>query len=229
MPLERVSITHKFEVGGHEGYITVSLFEDGTPGEIFMTMNKEGSTLGGIIGAWAISLSLNLQYGVPLHVLINKYSHVRFEPSGMTNNRNIPMAKSIVDYLARWLALKFLDADAAKKYHTSELVDRAMGNGDLKASDVMKIYKMHDHSHQAPKEASVPAENANERRDSADKIDEPPEEEPTDLEMLNKEQAQQALKQNNEDAPLCLDCGAVMIRNGACYKCLDCGATSGCS
>ncbi len=235
MPLERVSITHKFEIGGHEGYITVSLFDDGTPGEIFLTMNKEGSTLSGIMDAWAISLSLNLQYGVPLEVLITKYSHVRFEPSGMTNNRNIPMAKSIVDYLARWLALKFLTADKAKKYHTSELVDRAMGNGDLKAVDVMKIYHTHDHEEVhvpsvvaattvlatpmevAPVQAQVAVTSSVETTA------------PVDMEMLKKNQAQQALKQNNEDAPLCSDCGSVMIRNGACYKCLDCGATSGCS
>lgn len=251
MPLERVSITHKFEIGGHEGYITASLFEDGTPGEIFLTMNKEGSTLSGIMDAWAISLSLNLQYGVPLQVLINKYSHVRFEPSGMTNNKNIPMAKSIVDYLSRWLALKFLDTDTAKRYHTAELVDRAMGNGDLKAVDVMKIYKHHgpeevkeqvsvSHS-KTVTETITKTRTVEDETDTGElapveaKIQEieqseiPPARVEVDLEMLRKEQAQQAMKQNNEDAPLCPDCGSVMIRNGACYKCLDCGATTGCS
>lgn len=252
MPLERVSITHKFEIGGHEGYITASLFEDGTPGEIFLTMNKEGSTLSGIMDAWAISLSLNLQYGVPLQVLINKYSHVRFEPSGMTNNKNIPMAKSLVDYLARWLALKFLDSDTAKKYHTAELVERAMGNGDLKASEVKKIYK--HHSHEDVKEqvsvshskvvtetitktttigdaetGDVTTQAVSNTPSVAIEQEIPPANVEVDLELLKKDQAQQALRQNNEDAPLCSDCGAVMIRNGACYKCLDCGATSGCS
>ncbi|MCC7304563.1 adenosylcobalamin-dependent ribonucleoside-diphosphate reductase [bacterium] len=238
MPLERVSITHKFEIGGHEGYITVSLFADGTPGEIFLTMNKEGSTLSGIMDAWAISLSLNLQYGVPLQVLIGKYSHVRFEPSGMTNNKNIPMAKSIVDYLARWLALKFLDSDTAKKYHTSELVDRAMSNGDIKAVDIVKVY--HHHASYEPRVIGAPVQTQTPGGEITTRIVETKpvpvriEKQITtpfsvDLEMLKKDQAQQALKQNNEDAPLCSDCGAVMIRNGACYKCLDCGATSGCS
>ena len=247
LPLERVSITHKFEIGGHEGYITASLFEDGRPGEIFLTMNKEGSTLSGIMDAWAISLSLNLQYGVPLQVLINKYSHVRFEPAGMTNNRNIPMAKSIVDYLARWLALKFLDTETAKKYHTAELVDRAMGNGDLKAIDVMKIYKHHvgasskeistkalEEIAQKSGRGSVPIEEGAEMLNIPAEVTLETEEIPpanvvVDLEMLRKDQAQQALKQNNEDAPMCSECGSVMIRNGACYKCLDCGSTSGCS
>lgn len=240
MPLERVSITHKFEIGGHEGYITASLFEDGTPGEIFLTMSKEGSTLSGIMDAWAISLSLNLQYGVPLQVLINKYSHVRFEPSGMTNNRNIPMAKSLVDYLARWLALKFLDADTAKRYHTAELVERAMGNGDLKAENVKKIY--HSHKHEPVAASASPTvqvkvetptvamiESSVSRQPESQPEQSKPQAADIDLDLLNKNQAQQALRQNNEDAPLCSECGAVMIRNGACYKCLDCGATSGCS
>jgi len=243
-----VSITHKFEIGGHEGYITASLFEDGRPGEIFLIMNKEGSTLSGIMDAWAISLSLNLQYGVPLQVLINKYSHVRFEPAGMTNNKNIPMAKSIVDYLARWLALKFLDTETAKKYHTAELVDRAMGNGDLKAIDVMKIYKHHAEEGskgistealaeiaQKAVQGSIPLEEEevempNVPAEVKVEIEEiPPANVFVDLDMLKKDQAQQALKQNNEDAPMCSECGSVMIRNGACYKCLDCGSTSGCS
>lgn len=232
LPQERVSITHKFEIGGHEGYITASLFEDGRPGEIFLTMNKEGSTLSGIMDAWAISLSLNLQYGVPLEVLINKYAHVRFEPAGMTNNRHIPMAKSIVDYLARWLALKFLDTEKAKLYHNADLVDRAHSNGDLKASNVMKIYAHDQQSvvsavaaeHQS---ASVVIHNA--IKEVVTPVHSTHTETPVDMEHFNRDQAQMALKQNNQDAPLCSECGAVMVRNGACYKCLDCGATSGCS
>src|SRR5438309_1099435 len=108
---ERQSLTHKFEVQGHEGYITVGLYEDGTPGEIFLTMAKEGSTLSGLLDAFGTQTSVALQYGVPLRVMVNKFSHMRFEPSGFTKNREIPIAKSIIDYIFRWLASRFLDAE----------------------------------------------------------------------------------------------------------------------
>ena len=112
LPDERPSITHKFDIAGHEGYITVGLFEDGTPGEIFLTMAKEGSTISGFADAFAQAISYALQYGVPLQVLVDKFSHARFEPSGMTKNPEIRFAKSIVDYIFRWLATKFLSPEA---------------------------------------------------------------------------------------------------------------------
>ncbi|HEY3266080.1 MAG TPA: vitamin B12-dependent ribonucleotide reductase [Armatimonadota bacterium] len=108
LPDERNSVTHKFSVAGHEGYITVGLYEDGTPGEVFITISKEGSVVSGMMDAFATAISLNLQYGVPLGVLVKKYSHMRFEPSGFTQNKQIPIAKSIVDYIFRWMALKFM-------------------------------------------------------------------------------------------------------------------------
>ncbi len=108
LPDERKAITHKFSVAGHEGYLTVGLYEDGTPGEIFITMSKEGSTISGLMDAFATSISLALQYGVPLRVLVDKFSHMRFEPSGFTNNKDIPIAKSICDYIFRWLGKKFI-------------------------------------------------------------------------------------------------------------------------
>ncbi len=111
LPSERAAITHKFAVAGHEGYVTVGLFEDGTPGELFITMSKEGSTISGLMDTIATSISLALQYGVPLRVLVDRFSHMRFEPSGFTGNREIPMAKSIVDYIFRWLGHKFLRED----------------------------------------------------------------------------------------------------------------------
>lgn len=113
LPDERQSITHKFSIGGHEGYITVGMYEDGTPGEIFIVMSKEGSTISGVMDAFATAVSLALQYGVPLKVLVDKFTHTRFEPSGFTNNKQIPIAKSVMDYIFRWLALKFLPEDAA--------------------------------------------------------------------------------------------------------------------
>jgi ribonucleoside-diphosphate reductase alpha chain len=112
LPDERHALTHKFDIAGHEGYITVGLFEDGTPGEIFLVMAKEGSTISGFADAFAQAISYALQYGVPLQDLVDKFSHVRFEPSGMTKNPDVRFAKSIVDYIFRWMAAKFLSADA---------------------------------------------------------------------------------------------------------------------
>jgi len=112
LPDERQAITHKFEIAGHEGYITIGLYEDGTPGEIFLVMAKEGSTISGFADAFAQAVSYALQYGVPLQVLVDKFSHVRFEPAGMTKNPQVRIAKSIVDYVFRWLATKFLSAEA---------------------------------------------------------------------------------------------------------------------
>jgi ribonucleoside-diphosphate reductase alpha chain len=112
LPDERNSITHKFDVAGHEGYVTVGLFEDGTPGEIFLVMAKEGSTISGFADAFAQAISYALQYGVPLQTLVDKFSHSRFEPSGMTKNPEVRFAKSIVDYIFRWMATKFLSPEA---------------------------------------------------------------------------------------------------------------------
>ena len=112
LPDERQAITHKFDIAGHEGYITVGLFEDGMPGEIFLVMAKEGSTISGFADAFAQAISYALQYGVPLQALVDKFSHVRFEPSGMTKNPDVRFAKSIVDYIFRWMASKFLSPEA---------------------------------------------------------------------------------------------------------------------
>ena len=111
LPDERNSITHKFSIGGHEGYLTVGLYEDGTPGELFVTMAKEGSTISGLMDAFATAVSYALQYGVPLKFFVDKFSHVRFEPSGWTGNQTVPYAKSIMDYIFRWMAAKFLPAE----------------------------------------------------------------------------------------------------------------------
>jgi ribonucleoside-diphosphate reductase alpha chain len=112
LPDERHALTHKFDIAGHEGYVTVGLFEDGQPGEIFLVMAKEGSTISGFADAFAQAISYALQYGVPLQALVDKFSHVRFEPSGMTKNPDVRFAKSIVDYIFRWMASKFLSPEA---------------------------------------------------------------------------------------------------------------------
>lgn len=203
LPAERMSITHKFSVGNHEGYITIGLYEEGAPGEIFIKMSKEGSTLSGIMDAFALTISLCLQYGVPMEVLVAKFCHSRFEPSGMTGNRNIPIVKSIVDYIGRYLALKFLSKETAKKYHNEELIDRAYAETNPvhlpKLPTEMPLERTHGSI--APKTKT----------------------------QLEKEQTNLVLALNNEDAPICGVCGTVMVRNGACYKCMECGETSGCS
>ncbi len=112
LPDEHEAITHKFSVGGHEGYITVGKYEDGAPGEIFITMAKEGSTISGLMDSFATMTSLALQHGVPLQLLVDKFSHTRFEPSGFTQNPEIPMVKSIMDYIFKWLTIKFLNRES---------------------------------------------------------------------------------------------------------------------
>jgi ribonucleoside-diphosphate reductase alpha chain len=127
---ERVAVTHKFSISGHEGYITVGMYEDGSPGEIFIVMAKQGSTVSGLMDAYATSISLALQYGVPLHVLVDKFTHQRFEPSGFTTNPDIPIAKSIVDYIFRWLSAKFIDGKA----NAARIAAAAHDPGDMAKS-----------------------------------------------------------------------------------------------
>jgi ribonucleoside-diphosphate reductase alpha chain len=191
LPDERRAITHKFSVGGHEGYLTVGLYENGQPGEIFITMAKEGSTVSGLMDSFATAVSLALQYGVPLKVLCDKFSHTRFEPSGWTPNPDIRFAKSVMDYIFRWLALKFLPRDAQPQENASV---QALNGAEV----------------------ATTAELASKFTKAA---------EPS----FGQTQAGLAGVAQSDDAPSCPDCGAIMVRNGACYKCLNCGSTSGCS
>src|SRR5271157_445510 len=130
LPDERRSITHKFDIAGHEGYITVGMYEDGTPGEIFVQMSKQGSTISGLMDSFATAISFALQYGVPLQFLVDKFSHMRFEPSGFTKNPQIPYAKSIIDYLFRWMASKFLDEEAKREVGIIESEKTLSGKSD---------------------------------------------------------------------------------------------------
>jgi ribonucleoside-diphosphate reductase alpha chain len=207
LPDERRSLTHKFEIAGFEGYITVGMYEDGSPGEIFVNMSKQGSTISGLMDAFATAISYALQYGVPLRFLVDKFAHMRFEPSGFTKNPQLPYAKSIIDYLFRWLAAKFLDEDA--KREVGVLTER--GGPATGTSPTL-----------SPGSAlnGVDSENGNistspQRRDAVPASDPGL---PVNGPFLNQ-----------QDAPPCPDCGCLMVRNGSCYKCLNCGTTSGCS
>jgi ribonucleoside-diphosphate reductase alpha chain len=222
---ERPSITHKFSIAGHEGYFTVGMYDDGTPGEFFIKMSKEGSTLSGIMDSLALSISLNLQYGVPLEVLISKFTHSRFEPSGMTSNNEIPIVKSIMDYIGRWLAIKFLTKEKAKKYHNSDLIDRAYNEGTMSNNGIMLAFHnkviLSELKFKDEIETAKPVATAKVGKIQAPKHA---------AAAVGKETSYTTpVAFQNEDAPMCHNCGSVMIRNGSCYKCLDCGETSGCS
>jgi len=198
LPDERRSITHKFDIGGHEGYITVGLYEDGQPGELFLTMAKEGSTISGFADAFAQAISYALQYGVPLQDLVDKFSHVRFEPAGMTRNPDIRFAKSIVDYIFRWLAAKFLSHEA--QWNAGVNVPEAITTPEQLVLDVNAAASASKSAAPAEKSAAVSA----------------------------PKKTTFAAIQNQEDAPPCSTCGSIMVRAGACYKCANCGTTSGC-
>ena len=184
----RPSLTHKFSVGGHEGYIHVGFYEDGSPGEVFLRMSKEGTAVSGLMDSVAVLTSIALQYGVPLESLVNKFSHVRFEPSGFTANPDIPMAKSIIDYVFRWLGIRFLSQEPHE------------------GSDVLTF----DEEMVPPEELHPYGHGGNGE---------------TDAWVAREKQ----VVLQHADAPPCLECGALMVRSGICYRCANCGATSGCS
>jgi ribonucleoside-diphosphate reductase alpha chain len=218
LPDERSAITHKFDIAGHEGYITVGLFEDGTPGEIFLVMAKEGSTISGFADAFAQAISYALQYGVPLQALVDKFSHARFEPSGMTKNPEIRFAKSIVDYIFRWLATKFLSAEA--QYRAGVNIEQPAENSAPAPEGIRSQVSGVRRGPGVRAEASGPV--------SAQAAGKP---EPPASPKLGTSGGGSSFAaiQNQEDAPPCSTCGSIMIRSGACYKCVNCGSTSGCA
>ncbi|MGH9671469.1 MAG: vitamin B12-dependent ribonucleotide reductase, partial [Terriglobales bacterium] len=201
---ERLSVTHKFNVGGHDGYITVGLYEDGSPGEIFITMAKEGSTVSGLMDSFACAISLALQHGVPLKLLCEKFAHTRFEPSGWTTNPDIGHAKSVMDYIFRWLQLRFLTGQQQFLFESFR-PKPALANGEENGGVA-----------QPPSAVGSFGPTANDQRP------------PTAPPPIHVADALRNLVDMG-DAPSCHVCGAIMTRNGSCYRCMSCGATSGCS
>jgi len=196
---ERASITHKFKVGDHEGYITVGLYPNGEPGELFITMAKEGSTVSGLVDSFALAVSIALQHGVPLKLFCEKFAHTRFEPSGWSGNPDIGYAKSIMDYIFRWLQLRFLTGQQQMLFENLRLkpagaLPSAEGVGDANGST-----------------PQLRTENRDLRTGSVHAAD-----------------ALSSIVDLG-DAPSCSFCGSIMTRNGSCYRCMSCGSTSGCS
>jgi ribonucleoside-diphosphate reductase alpha chain len=210
MPRERQSITHKFSIGGHEGYITAGMYEDGSIGEIFLTdIGKEGSTLRGMMNSFATAISIALQYGVPLETLVQKFCYMRFDPEGITTNPEIPFAKSMPDYIMRWLASRFLDADVQEELGILTPEVRARKAAQEAAQSVIASDTAGPSAPSAEGNggggASAPA---------ASFTDTPP--------------VVPARLQGLDLGPACSQCGGMMQRTGSCYTCSSCGANTGC-
>ncbi len=190
LPAERKAIAHKFRIGNQEGYIHVGLFEDEAPGELFVTMAKQGSTLSGLMDSFATTVSIGLQYGVPLKVLVSKFINSRFEPMGWTDNEEIPVAKSIMDYIFKWMAYKFLPRQ--------ELKELGLLNGEKIVVTGEVAEEVESQNHEVAK-----------------------------LSQFTKKERENY--DPDGDAPVCHECGSMMVRSGTCFVCTGCGATSGCS
>lgn len=229
LPDTRQSVTHKFTIAGHEGYLCVGLYPDGRPGEIFITMAKEGSTIGGIMDSFGTALSIALQYGVPLEVLVNKFSHTRFEPMGHTSNKDIRIAKSVVDYIARWLGLTFM---SGHDQVPSKPDDTHRGNGvESSASagpvieelmaDAGAAVALAERATLLASLSEVAVGNGNGNGNGADHG-------PSDVADRDAGQEDQFAR-FQMDAPSCDNCGSITVRNGNCYLCHNCGNSMGCS
>jgi ribonucleoside-diphosphate reductase alpha chain len=208
MPRERQSITHKFSIGGHEGYITAGMYEDRTVGEIFLTdIGKEGSTLRGMMNAFATAISLSLQYGVPLETLVRKFSYMRFEPEGMTSNPEIPFSKSMPDYIMRWLASRFLDVDLQEELGILTKEVRAR-----KAAQDAASSQLGDTA--GPSASAGVSTRTGVKPAAAALTDVPP--------------VMPAVRRGLDLGPACQQCGGMMQRTGSCYTCGSCGFNTGC-
>jgi ribonucleoside-diphosphate reductase alpha chain len=216
MPRERQSITHKFSIGGHEGYITAGMYEDGSVGEIFLTdIGKEGSTLRGMMNSFATAISIALQYGVPLETLVQKFSYMRFEPEGITSNPEIPFAKSMPDYIMRWLASRFLDADAQEELGILTPEVRARQAAQEAAQSVLSSDTAGPAEEGTASGPRAAAEGTSAATPPATAFTDSPPVVPARLQGLDL-------------GPACSQCGGMMQRTGSCYTCSSCGNNTGC-
>jgi len=230
LPETRTAITHKFDIAGHEGYLTVGLFEDSQPGELFITMAKEGSTIGGLMDSIGTLTSMALQYGVPLEALVKKFAHQRFEPSGFTKNPEIRNAASITDYVFRWMALQFIpgyrEANSPNRNQPELAIPGLLEEIKKKVNRPVPELPLSEESDTAfaLKPATVsPLTNGNGNGNGKHQGNggAHSHREVTSL--------SDSIAHFQQDAPTCPSCGHVAVRNGACYKCLNCGESLGCS
>src|ERR1035441_10283759 len=242
---ERASITHKFSIAGHEGYITVGLYPSGQPGEIFIKMAKEGSTVSGLMDAFATSISLALQHGVPLKVLCEKFAHTRFEPSGWTGNEQIGYAKSLMDYIFRWLNLRFLSGEQLTLFaglapqapqlpasptilSETDAEQNEFGSQNQLAKLAEEVAKR---LNQGSGHGSGPVAGGGIAPEAQAWTAQSGSAQMPNMKDRGIYHAADAMREMYEmgDAPSCSTCGAIMVRNGSCYRCMSCGSTSGCS
>ncbi len=218
MPLERESITHKFNIAGHEGYITAGKYDDGTLGEIFLTdIGKEGSTLRGLLNAFATAISLGLQYGVPLETFVQKFSYMRFEPEGMTRNPEIPFAKSMPDYIMRWLASRFIE-DTETLEELGIMTQEVRSKKEAETSQ-LAIGLTGDTA--GPANGNASGGNASGGNGNGAAV-------PAASAMTEEPPVRPAKMRGLELGPACEQCGGMMQRTGSCYTCPSCGNNTGC-
>ena len=261
LPAVRMSITHKFGIGGHEGYITVGLYPSGAPGEIFIRMAKEGSTNSGLMDSFETAISLSLQHGEPLKVIFEKFAHTRFEPSGWTGSEELGYAKSIMDYLFRWMQLRFLSGQqldlfaglgtpaavpvlgavtspynsvilsgAQAEPKNPEGLSPAYGDRSLSAPNPWHTAPGEPlHADRTPPQQGIAPDLAASSGTSST----PYSQLPNPLSLIEDRGIHAATEMSKlydmGDSPSCSTCGAIMTRNGSCYRCMECGSTSGCS
>jgi ribonucleoside-diphosphate reductase alpha chain len=250
LPDTRQSITHKFSVAGHEGYLTVGLYEDGQPGELFITMAKEGSTVGGLMDVIGTCVSMALQYGVPLVTLVDKFRHAKFDPSGMTSNKDIPFAKSLIDYIFCWLGCQFIPG--YKEQNTPNRSQSPPAESKTTTTVKQLVEKTRDLAKKIAQARTSGGKNesAGSLSGGEPQVDEQPDTTET-LERASRlaalvavttggknelrrqtrtmRQFNQQFEHFQDDAPACDVCGAITVRNGTCYKCYNCGNSMGCS
>lgn len=245
----RQSITHKFSVTGHEGYLTVGLYEDGQPGELFITMAKEGSTVGGLMDVIGTCTSMALQYGVPLITLVDKFRHARFEPAGMTSNRDIPFAKSLIDYIFCWLGCQFIPGYAERNMPNRNQAPNTNKNNTTarqlveKTKDLaQKIAEVKEVKAEKPSpraKALAISKQIIAKADRFSNVEKQVEElvvatisetkSQTDMDAQTIQQFNGQFQHFQDDAPACDVCGSITVRNGTCYRCFNCGNSMGCS
>ncbi|ADV62176.1 ribonucleoside-diphosphate reductase, adenosylcobalamin-dependent [Isosphaera pallida ATCC 43644] len=233
LPETRRSLTHKFDIQGHEGYITVGFYDDGRPGELFITMAKEGSTIGGLMDVLGTAISIGLQYGVPLEVFVNKFAHSRFEPSGFTRNPEIPIAKSITDYIFRWLGMQFIpgyrEANTPKRdepvptdLHAPKSISGAALEPPVAQGWPVAPSPSDPWVRAEPSSASMVKTSGHRTPIAEDAILAPR------FFLMDMALQRRQFAQFQSDAPSCDVCGALTVRCGTCYRCFNCGNSMGC-